>query len=181
MSDSTLQFRNGVSGRHSGFTLIELMITIAIIAIGAAIALPSFREFNIRMHVSDTTNGLVHALNLARSEAVKRGADVEVEAIGGSWNNGWEIKVVSSAEVLDSHDVIGADYTVLGKSTGGGADTAVVFRSAGGLSGADSFDFSVCRPTSSPGDDQSRWIKVAISGIVVSVRDTTSSPAGVCS
>ncbi len=166
--------------RSSGFTLVELIITIAIVAILAALALPSFREFNIRMQVTDTTNGLVHALTLARSEAGKRGLDVEIEAIGGVWSNGWQVKVVSSGDVIDSHPALPVNYPLFGKTAGGGVDTSVVFRSDGGLNGSTSFDFSVCRPTSSPGDEQSRWINVAISGIVVTVRDTSSSPAGSC-
>lgn len=75
----------------SGFTLFELIITIAIVAILVGVALPNYREFSIGMTVSDNANDLQGALNLARSEAIKRGRPVALIANGGSWSNGWQV------------------------------------------------------------------------------------------
>ena len=82
--------------RASGFTVVELVIAVAIVALLAALALPSFREVGVRMAVTDNTNDLVGALNVARSEAVKRGRAAAVIANGGDWNNGWQVIVAKT-------------------------------------------------------------------------------------
>ena len=58
---------------NSGFTLMELMVTIAIAAILVGIAIPSFTSIIVSNRLTTSANELVTALNLARSEAVKRG------------------------------------------------------------------------------------------------------------
>lgn len=66
--------------RAAGFTLVELMITIAILAIVMGIAVPSFSEMIKRNKRASCTNELVGALQLARSEAVRSGRPVTVAA-----------------------------------------------------------------------------------------------------
>ena len=61
-----------------GFTLLELMVTIAVLAIIATLGVPSFRELIQNNRVTTQTNELVTALNFARAEAVKRGRTVRV-------------------------------------------------------------------------------------------------------
>ncbi|MEO6688556.1 MAG: GspH/FimT family pseudopilin [Dokdonella sp.] len=76
-----------------GFTLLELITAVAIVAILVAVALPNFSEFLIRSTVSDNSSDLIAAINVARSEAVKRGRPVSVIANGGNWNAGWQVVV----------------------------------------------------------------------------------------
>jgi len=61
-----------------GFTLIELMIVIALIAIVATIAVPGFTRLIDSNRLTAATNSVIGTLNFARSEAVRRGEPVEV-------------------------------------------------------------------------------------------------------
>jgi type IV fimbrial biogenesis protein FimT len=86
---------------NSGFTLMELMVTIAIAAILLSVAIPSFTPTIASNRLTTYANELVTALNLARSEAVKRGVSVTVRKVdtnscnklgaGANWENGWDV------------------------------------------------------------------------------------------
>lgn len=78
-SCSAALLRSSVSPlRPSGFTLIETMVVVAIVAILAALAAPSFSDLIRNNRVSAASSALQVSLNLARSEAVKRGTDARV-------------------------------------------------------------------------------------------------------
>lgn len=76
-----------------GTTLIELMTVLAITGIIVGIAIPGFAELLIRTRLTGITNELVSSLNLARSEAVKRGRIVVVRKTGTHWEDGWHVFV----------------------------------------------------------------------------------------
>jgi len=83
---------------NSGFTLIELMVTISIAAIILGMAVPSFISTITSNRLTTNANELVTALNLARSEAVKRGLQVTVRRKGTTstqWESGWDVFVDS--------------------------------------------------------------------------------------
>jgi len=60
-----------ISRNNKGFTLVELMITIAVAVILVTVAIPSFRELIARNDLVTVTNAWVSAINTARAEAVK--------------------------------------------------------------------------------------------------------------
>ena len=87
-----------------GVTLIELMVGLALLAILMAIAVPSFRGTAAANRLSASTNEVVNAMALARSEAIRRGGRVTVckSADGaacttaGGWEQGWIVFVDST-------------------------------------------------------------------------------------
>ncbi|UCV20470.1 GspH/FimT family pseudopilin [Ferribacterium limneticum] len=70
--------------RVSGFTLVEMMVVAAILAILASIALPSFRPMIANNRIVANTNDLIADLALARSEAAKRGGTTVVTVCASS-------------------------------------------------------------------------------------------------
>jgi len=58
--------------RRAGFTLIELMVTLSVAAILMAIAIPNIRNFLSNNRLSSGVNDLLHSIQVARTEAIKR-------------------------------------------------------------------------------------------------------------
>lgn len=85
--------RLSTPSRRRGFSLVELMVTIAVITILISVGVPMYGQFTQGSAVSTATSELVASLNLARSEAVSRRAAVRMEQINGDWSNGWNILV----------------------------------------------------------------------------------------
>ncbi|WP_018717326.1 GspH/FimT family pseudopilin [Arhodomonas aquaeolei] len=78
-----------MNSKIRGFTLIELMLTVIVAAILLSVAIPSFRTFIQNNQLTTATNQFVTALNLTRSEAVKRGRSVRISALSPSGSNEW--------------------------------------------------------------------------------------------
>ncbi|SET73573.1 type IV fimbrial biogenesis protein FimT [Marinobacter segnicrescens] len=79
--------------RSAGFTIIELMITLAVLAIILTIGIPSFRTLIENNRVTSQANTLLSAVNLARTEAIKRGTEVTLLAEAGGFANGYCVTV----------------------------------------------------------------------------------------
>lgn len=85
-----------------GFSLVELMVTIAIMAIGLSIAAPSFSRMIAEQRVRSAASELHTALLYARSAAITRNEPVVLEPkTAGDWTKGWKIApAAASTEVL---------------------------------------------------------------------------------
>ena len=113
--------------RVRGFTLTELMITLAVLVILVAIAIPSFNKLILSNRLTTTANDLVGAINSARLEAVKRNASTQF---------------CGSTAALNTTDTLG---TACGTQTGAvflllngtlPASTATVLAPESGLTGS---------------------------------------------
>lgn len=82
---------------HRGLSLIELMVTVVVLAIILAVAVPAFQGTIASNRLTTSTNDLLSAMAMARSEAIRRGGRVTVckSADGtacttaGGWEQGW--------------------------------------------------------------------------------------------
>lgn len=72
-----------------GFTLIELIITLAVLGIILAFAVPAFNGVIENNRVTTRANTLLGAMNYARSEAVRRGEVVSLQREAGGFESGW--------------------------------------------------------------------------------------------
>ncbi|MFC7433180.1 GspH/FimT family pseudopilin [Hydrogenophaga bisanensis] len=81
-----------------GFTLIEMMVVVSLLGILVAVGVPSFRAMILQNRVTAVTNELVAALQFARSESIRTGANVMVcstndqATCSGVWTNGWVVR-----------------------------------------------------------------------------------------
>jgi len=90
-----------MAGRRSnvqGLTLIELMITVAVLAVGLSLAAPSFTQQIANYRLRTASESIINGLNYARAEAVRRNSPVSftLDASG----SGWAVAQVSPATEL---------------------------------------------------------------------------------
>ena len=114
---------------QSGFTLIELIITITIFGILLAIAIPNFTDLVRNQRIKAAAGDVYATLIFARSEAIKRNANVSV-CQASDWAGGWSIKTPDCGGTeLKKQDTI-AGISILQKD---GSTPVVIFQRDGRL------------------------------------------------
>ena len=120
--------------KNKGFTIVELMTTLAIVAIMAAIAAPSFKNLIANNRLAAFSNDMISSLSAARNEAISTRQSVAIQPNSGNWTNGWAVIVDSNSDGLfNASDVtvktVEAYNSTLSES--GASPSNLVFNSKG--------------------------------------------------
>ena len=168
-------FPPAVLRRHSalarpharGFTLIELMIVVTLMAVMLGIAAPSFRDFMAGQRVKTAAGEYASTLVQARSEAIKRNTSVTVTPAtlsASGWAQGWT--VAAGGTTLVTQD----SYTGL---TFAGSATAITYLGTGRLSAA-----ATTMKVTADHADSCMNVAIDLSGMPRSTK--TAKSGGVC-
>ena len=180
--------------KYKGFTLIELMITLAIVSILLVVGMPSLKTFMQGSQLVASTNELLSAFHIARSEAVRSNSRVTICSStdgtncssSANWRAGWIVFVASSSDLagasaactgvanedclLRVHGAINDTLlSVSGEDTNSDDITAFTFTprglpTAGGVS--QSGTFSICSFDDGDNVIDSRAVVLSLSGRV---------------
>lgn len=137
-----------------GFSLMEVLTVCVVMTILFAIAVPNVRQFVLSQKVSTAASDLFLAMTLARSEAIKRNADVAITPASGGWSNGWTI--TTGATTIQNQ----AAYSGITIAPQSGSASAITYKGTGRLSAA----VSPLSVTTSSGN-AARCISINISGL----------------
>ena len=145
------------SERESGFTLIEMLVALSIIAILSAIATPSFTQMMANSNVRSLSSELGSDLVFARAESVRTGGRVTIcarqsdTACGTDWSNGWLVfrDSIDPPGTRDAGDTVLRTRTPLTGSltlTRDGDSSGVSYTPGGALLGAAAIGFELRHP-----------------------------------
>jgi type IV fimbrial biogenesis protein FimT len=174
-----MSLRDCSAPRQRGFTLIELMVVVAIAAILLMVAIPNMRAFYLETQRREGATALLAALNQARSAAVAYNTDTALcartsaatptcdNSSGASWQNGWLVYPLNSpTNILLVHDPLTSGVTLTGVSS------PLTFAASGRT--ATTSTFALC---AGPGDSSGRQVEVSRSGRISILYP---APAGTC-
>jgi type IV fimbrial biogenesis protein FimT len=133
--------------QSAGFTLIELMVTIAIAAVLLVIGAPSFVAFQRNSELTSAANSFVAALGAARGEAMKRGRQaVVVPRADNNWTTGWTVFVdTDNNQQFNGSDILVVQqaalpsyFTATGQGTAVNSPAYIMFNPSGYAQTSDS-------------------------------------------
>lgn len=156
--------------RQAAFTLIEMMMAIAVMAVLLAVAVPSFTGIIRSQRVKTAAFDLQSSLVYARSEAIKRSSNVDLVPVSTSdWASGWSI--VAGSTTLRTQQAF-PSVSIAGPTAN------VTYQRSGRLTNTSAPSFTV--KSSESDSTTARCVNVDLSGRPIMKVDTNNSPADGC-
>ncbi|MBI2398878.1 MAG: GspH/FimT family pseudopilin [Xanthomonadales bacterium] len=144
-----------------GVTLLELLVAVAVLAIAASLAAPSFSDTIRNQRLSSRSFALQEDLAFARSEAVKVQGDVFIAAKAGGFTQGWVVFEDQNGNAhqepmeltLREHGALPSGYHMEAAVEHGGPRAAMGFNRNGAMQDRESFGVVICAPGWNDGND----------------------------
>jgi len=151
---------------QAGVTLIEMLVTISIVAILAGLAVPSFRTMLLNTQISSSAESILNGLQIARSEAVHRNAPVQfVLGTGSEWTVGCVTVTASCPATIQSSPAGDGSSTDVTVAVTPALATTVAFNNFGAaiVTASSLSQLDVDLPTSVLPASESKDLRVTIS------------------
>lgn len=132
--------RNAGQRSHRGFTLIESIVSLALVAALMTLAAPGFVQYQRNSELTALTNTLLATIHAAKSEAMKTGKNAFVAPMDADWNSGWVVFVDVDRDnaYTDGVDITvrqqaapPAYFNVTGNNTAAGSAPYIKFNGSG--------------------------------------------------
>lgn len=170
--------------RIPGFTLIELMVTLAVLAIAVTVAVPSYNALTTNNRMAGKINEFVASLHFVRSEAIKRGIPARLcrsnndpptcNSPTGGWEQGWIAVVMDGVgatpgTVLKDYAAFDGDDRLTGNTN---VSNRIQFDRNGFALGGNNGTFILC--DSEGNQDGMRAVIVSTTGRVALAQDSNN-------